>query len=90
MDVVSFRSGERWEQRLESEIVSRDVLYLFWSQAATQSPWVDREWRIAYKAKGLEGIDPVPLDPPETAPPPPELAALHFNEWTLQVRRHST
>ena len=86
MDVVSLRSGERWEELIEAEIVSRDVLYLFWSKAASQSTWVNREWRIAYQAKGLAGIDPVPLEAPDAAPPPPELAALHFNEWTLQVR----
>jgi hypothetical protein len=87
MDVMSLRSGERWEERLESEILNRDVLYLFWSAAARRSPWVDREWRIALQAKGLDGIDPVPLESPDTSPPPQELASLHFNEWTLQVRR---
>ena len=87
MDVVSLRSGERWQERLEEEITKRDVLYLFWSTAASQSTWVDREWRMALRTKGLDGIDPVPLETPDKAPPPQELAGLHFNEWTLQIRR---
>ena len=87
VDVMSLRSGERWEERLEQEILNRDVLYLFWSGAARRSPWVDREWRIALRTKGLDGIDPVPLEPPHISPPPQELASLHFNEWTLHFRQ---
>jgi HEAT repeat protein len=89
VDVVSLRSGERWEERLESEILDRDVLYLFWSRAASASPWVDREWRTAYRAKGLDGIEPVPIEPPDVSPPPLELSSLHFNDWTLEVRRRA-
>jgi HEAT repeat protein len=87
LDVVSLRSGERWEERLESAILERDVLYLFWSRAARASQWVDKEWRTAYRARGLDGIEPVPLEPPDVSPPPPELSGLHFSDWTLQVRR---
>ena len=87
LDVMSLRSGERWKERLEAEITERDVLYLFWSSAARQSPWVEREWRTALRAKGLDGIEPVPLETPDKAPPPIELASLHFNQWTLQLRR---
>ena len=37
LDVKSLRSGERYEQRLLQQIDSRDVFYLFWSQAARLS-----------------------------------------------------
>ncbi len=87
MDVGALRSGERWQERLQEEISGRDVLYLFWSGAASRSTWVEHEWRTALRTKGLGGVDPVPLETPDTAPPPPELADLHFNEWTLQIRR---
>jgi HEAT repeat protein len=86
MDVMALRSGERWQDRLEAEIAKRDVLYLFWSSAARASVWVEREWRTALRTKGLNGIDPVPLETPDKAPPPPELTGLHFNQWTLQIR----
>lgn len=86
LDVTSLRSGEYWQIRLEEEIVTRDIFYLFWSVASRESSWVDWEWRTAMRTKGLDHIEPVPLDSPNKAPPPPELATLHFNEWTLFFR----
>jgi HEAT repeat protein len=86
LDVLALRSGEKWEQRIHEEISARDIFYLFWSLAASRSHWVEREWRTALAVRGLDYIDPVPLQPPTIAPPPAELAALHFNEWTLAFR----
>ncbi len=86
VDVLSLRSGERWADVIRDEIKARDVLLLFWSTAASQSPHVETEWRIALEEKGLESIDPVPLEPPATVPPPAELSALHFNDPLLFVR----
>lgn len=86
-DVASLRSGDNWEMRLEKEIKTRDVFYLFWSGAASKSPWVEKEWRTALLTKGIACIDPVPLEPPDKVPPPPELSSLHFNEWTLSYQR---
>jgi hypothetical protein len=86
LDVISFRSGDRWEDVIRTEIRVRDVLFLFWSAAASQSHYVDREWRIALEEHGLDGISPVPLETAAVAPPPPELKSLHFGDWTLAVR----
>jgi hypothetical protein len=83
VDVLDLRSGDRWEAHIREEISARDMFYLFWSVAASRSPWVDREWRTALELRGLDHIDPVPLQTAVVAPPPAELAALHFNEWTL-------
>jgi len=83
LDVISLRSGDLWQERLKSEILSRDVLYLFWSQAASRSRWVDWEWRCALAERGLDFIDPIPLCSPQLAPPPQELASKHFNDWML-------
>ena len=66
VDVASLRSGERWRNRLTEEIRRRDVFYLFWSRAAADSVWVDREWRTAWRYRGVDVIDPVPLVAPET------------------------
>jgi hypothetical protein len=41
------------------------------------------EWRYALAERGIEFIHPVPLVPPDRVPPPPELAALHFNDSYL-------
>jgi hypothetical protein len=80
LDVLSLRSGENWARRLVEEIRLRDVFYLFWSLAAKASEWVEREWRAALEHRGLDFISPVPLVPPRVAPPPKELASLHFND----------
>ena len=83
LDVLSLRSGQNWQDRLRTEIIQRDVMYLFWSQAASQSKWVEWEWRCALAERGLEFIDPVPLVSPKRVPPPRELSGLHFGDWML-------
>jgi hypothetical protein len=85
MDVISLRSGDNWQKRIRQEIARRDVFYLFWSKAASQSPWVEMEWHAALETRGLGGIDPVPLQSGSQAPPPAELASLHFDDPLLHV-----
>lgn len=87
LDVVSLRSGQNWEQELWRVIPESDIFYLFWSHHARESEWVEKEWRCALKERGIEFIDPVPLESPRESPPPPELSALHFNDWELAFRR---
>jgi pSer/pThr/pTyr-binding forkhead associated (FHA) protein len=89
LDVAHLRSGERWADRLKQEIPQSDIFYLFWSKSASRSEWVDKEWRCAYAAKGIDFIDPVPLVSPALVPPPNELSALHFNHWMFAYQRHS-
>lgn len=80
---ANIQPGERWHDRLQKEITKRDALYLFWSRAASVSEHVEWEWRCALKEHGIDFIDPVPLVHPKEVPPPPELCALHFNDWVL-------
>jgi len=89
LDVASLRSGQRWQEQLHEAVTKRDIFYLFWSQHAKESRWVDWEWRTALAARGIDFIDPVPLAPPEEVPPPRELAEhLHFNDWVLAFLRN--
>ncbi len=83
LDVMSLRAGEDWERRLFEMISKADVFYLFWCNHASASEWVQKEWRYAFDTKGLDFIDPVPLVPPQLAPPPTELAKKHFNDPIL-------
>jgi hypothetical protein len=83
MDVLSLRSGEDWANRLWDVIPQNDIFYLFWSDNARKSEWVEKEWRCALKTRGLDFIDPVPLVSPELVPPPPELASKYFGDWIL-------
>jgi hypothetical protein len=87
LDVLNLRSGEDWSKRLWKEIPSRDIFYLFWSESASRSNWVEMEWRCALEARGLDFIDPVPLVSPNKIPPPRELASRHFNDWVLAFMR---
>ena len=79
-DVETLRSGQRWEEELRNEIDKRSVFFLCWSKAASESKWVDFEWRYALEIKGDECIEPIPIEPPEACPPPPELKQKHFND----------
>jgi len=83
-DVNSLRRGENWEQRLYREIASRDLFYLFWSRNAANSEWVQNELRYALEHKSQDYIEPIPLEDPETCPPPQSLMCKHFNDWTLR------
>ena len=87
LDVLSLRSGQNWEQELWRVIPASDIFYLFWSSHARTSEWVEKEWRCALRERGIEFIDPIPLESPRESPPPPELRALHFNDWELAFRR---
>ncbi len=87
MDIKDLRSGENWKEKLREFIDQCDIFYLFWSQNAKESPWVEKEWKCAYKHKGIDFIDPVPLESPEHVPPPSELSGKHFNDWVLAYVR---
>ncbi len=80
LDVFSLRSGQNWQEKLEQHVPTKDTFYLFWSQPAARSEWVEREWKLALSKRGMDYIDPVPLEEPGLAPPPQELKALHFND----------
>jgi hypothetical protein len=88
-DRAHLRSGEYWEKRLFEEIDMRDVFYLFWSRNAQNSAWVNKEWEHAFDAKGVDFIDPFPLETPDLAPPPDKLKAKHFNDPILAFRPRS-
>ena len=83
VDVVDLRSGQNWEQELMRRISESDVFYLFWCRHAMASDWVSKEWRLALGVMGEDFIDPIPLEAPQLAPPPKELADKHFNDPLL-------
>lgn len=84
-DIENLRSGESWQNTLQTEIDRRDILFLCWSHFAKQSKWVDTEWRYAFNQKGADGIEPIPLESPSVCPPPEELSKKHFNDKMLFI-----
>ncbi len=83
IDVKDLRSGEDWAMKLQQVIPEHDVFYLFWSAAAKESSYVEKEWRWALGCRGEDFIDPVPLVSPKEVRPPEELAMKHFSDWEL-------
>lgn len=84
-DVDSLRSGDDWELALRKEIERRDVLFLCWSHFARESKWVNEEWRYAFEKKGIDGIEPIPIESPDVCPPLEELKKKHFNDKLLYI-----
>ena len=75
-DAPRLRSSENWRERIERELGSCERVFLFWSSAAAESPWVDFEWRLMMRRRGSGAIDALLLEPPRLAPLPAELADL--------------
>ncbi len=78
-DVVSLRSGQDWDAELLRLIEQADIFQLFWSNAASQSQAVRKEWlhALSLKRQDRAFIRPVFWEQP-MPPPAPELAAIHF------------
>jgi hypothetical protein len=88
LDVLSLRESADWERELFNVVPTSDLFCLFWSASAKASLWVDREWRCALTARGLDYIHPVPLEDPREVAPPAELASRHFGDVTFLVQQY--
>ena len=78
------RASTDWQRRIKDAILGCDVFYLFWSDAARHSDWVNWDWRCAVAQRDARHIVPVPLDSPEAVPPPAELLQVRpLEEWVL-------
>src|SRR5262249_26629415 len=87
-DVLDLEPGDRWERELYREIDDCDVVLLFWSRAAAESPWVAKEIDYALARKQGQDdrppdIEPVPIEGPPIPTPPEKLRHLHFNDALL-------
>lgn len=90
LDVVDHRAGEKWEDSIRGVIDQTKFMILFWSKAARESQWVEMEWRYALDRRGINYIRPLSLCLPDEAPPPRELAELHFGSLRLHFIKSST
>ncbi|HWS86200.1 MAG TPA: TIR domain-containing protein [Pyrinomonadaceae bacterium] len=90
MDVMALKPGVQWESSLYHFIDESDIFYLFWSEAAKNSPWVVREvvYALCEKRGRQEAppeIMPIPIEGPPIVPPPQYLDDLHFNDPMLYL-----
>ena len=83
LDCLSLRQGDDWEKLIGKNILDSDLFLLFWSNSASKSKAVEKEWKFALKTHGLEFIQPVPLESPDVSPPPKQLSSKHFNDLSL-------
>jgi len=79
-DCLDLRPNAAFQPQLEAQIRARDVFLLFWSRNAAASPWVRWEYQTACETKNLNAILSMPLEDPELAPPPAELADRHLRD----------
>lgn len=76
-DVRFLRSGEAWDPSVLHAIELCDIFQLCWSDAASASPHVEREWRHALSLQRRSFVRPVYWQTPLPSPPR-ELASIHF------------
>jgi hypothetical protein len=55
VDRASRRAGQDWQPTLLGLIGEADLFQLFWSEAASRSPYVAEEWRHARSLQGRKG-----------------------------------
>lgn len=84
-DLLTMGPGEQWERTIYEHIDRSDVFFLFWSTAARNSEWVQKEIRYALERKGPNALGapeivPVIIEGPPPVPPPAELRDIHFND----------
>lgn len=92
IDKQSLRSGQQWKRLLHQFIEESDCFQLYWSQAASKSPYVEDEWRHALALTGRKGEHFIrPLRWEEEWPrPPAELGHLHFAPLDLAALEQQT
>jgi hypothetical protein len=85
-DLLDLDPGERWEKGLYEHIDACDLFLLFWSSAARESEWVEKEACYALDREGgPPEIRPIVIEGPPVAPPFERLAHLHFNDLLIYL-----
>ena len=88
-DSKTLRSGENWDERLETLINEADIFQLFWSHSSMRSDFVRREWEHAVSLNRTHFVRPVYWENPlpedqENGLPPDPLNRLHFQRLNLR------
>ena len=84
-DFISLEPGQPWEPAIREAIDRSDVIFLFWSKAASASTEVRKEVLYAEARRhgdenAAPAILPVIIEGPPPPSPPAELNFLHFDD----------
>ncbi len=84
-DFITLEPGQQWESGIRQAIDQSDVIFLFWSKAASESVEVKKEILYAMARHGgnenaLPAILPVIIEGPPPPAPPTDLKFLHFDD----------
>jgi hypothetical protein len=87
-DLLTLEPGDDWAKQIYEYIDQSDVFFLFWSKAASQSRWVEKEItyareRQASNDEAAPEIVPILIEGPPPEKPPEQLSFLHFNDRFL-------
>jgi len=86
IDKETLRSGEKWRKKLTQLIERADVFQLYWSEAASESFNVQKEWEYALillSQKGEKFIRPCYWEIP-MPDPPIKLESFHFEALDIE------
>jgi hypothetical protein len=81
IDVLKLRPGDIWNPKIFEAIDESDLFVVIWSKNASDSKWVKKESRYAfrlYKQHGRPDFRPIPIEGPPIASVPRGLQARHF------------
>jgi hypothetical protein len=80
---VDIKPGEEWQNLIYQKISESDVLFLFWSKAASESEWVGKEIDYALSRQAGDYQAPPQIYPfviPPPVDPPQNLSHLQFGD----------
>ena len=86
-DVLDLDPGDRWAKELFRHIDESDVMFLFWSSAAKESDWVQKEWKYGLEKFGDDFVLPVIIEGPPVPEPPEQLKHLHFSRQGIVLHQ---
>ncbi len=81
-DVRALRSGQKWNEALLALIEQADIFQLCWSNNASASRYVKREWKHALAQERAQFIRPMYWEEPKPEIPE-ELSHIHFTKYLI-------
>jgi TIR domain len=78
LDKFSIHPGDEWEQRIDHALQASDIVFVFWTKAASTSREVKKEYEKAYDLG--KRIVPVLFDDIRLPPKLDRYQAIKFNE----------